>query len=86
MECNVCGFRIMKGNRFCCNCGAPNSRHSECPHKDVRSYADLDTLDHVVICRDCRRVVHWCNDTEDQWRDLENSRTSEQLTRKTLEG
>lgn len=57
----------------------------DCPHKDVKSYADLDTEDHFVVCRDCRTVIHWCNDTEDQWRGLENSRSSEKITRETLE-
>ena len=56
-----------------------------CQHKDVKSLLLMDTEDHIVLCRDCRTVIHWCNDTEDQWRDLENSRSSEAITRETLE-
>ncbi len=46
----------------------------ECAHKDSRSYVDLETEDHIVVCRDCRSVIHWCNDIEDQWEDLETHR------------
>lgn len=39
----------------------------DCAHKDVVSLAIRKTDDHVVLCRDCRSVIHWCCDAEDQW-------------------
>lgn len=44
-----------------------------CKHKDVTSIVLTKTEDHIVLCRDCRQVIHWCNDNEDQWKNPEDN-------------
>lgn len=48
-----------------------------CDHKKVLSMFLAETDDHVTLCLDCRSVIHWCNATEDEWRDHEKSRTQQ---------
>lgn len=53
-----------------------------CVHKNVISLFLAETEDHVTLCPNCRIVTHWCNPTEDEWRDHEKSRTPENTCRR----
>lgn len=47
MECESCGFRIMKGDNFCSSCGAVNRRNIECaPSGPIKKAQTIEiTLD-----------------------------------------
>lgn len=84
--CSKCGAKPPEVMSFtisdeviCHRCMPPKPQREDCPHKNAHSLLLLETEDHVVLCLDCRSVIHWCNDTEDQWRDLENSRPTKLL-------
>lgn len=47
----------------------------ECKHENIWSLSDGD--DHVVLCRDCRSVTHWCNVEEDEWREFDRWREAQ---------
>lgn len=52
----------------------------DCKHKDVISVFLAKTQDHVVLCRDCKTVIHWCNDVDDQWNNPEKEEASGSLS------
>lgn len=58
------------------------SEKVNCEHKNVFSVFISKTEDHVTLCPDCRSVVHWCNVTEDEWRDLEKWREEQKESQK----
>ena len=39
----------------------------KCSHERryTQTLSISSTGDHIVLCRECRTVVHWCNDLED---------------------
>lgn len=80
LTCSMCGSKppqvlhFTVGEKVVCHRCEPPKKIENCPHKNAKSLLLLDTEDHVVLCLDCRSVIHWCNDTEDQWQDLENDR------------
>lgn len=51
MGCEVCEFQIMKGDRYCSNCGAPNTRNIECaPSGPIKEGQTIQiTLDQKVV-------------------------------------
>ena len=37
----------------------------KCQHKHAQALSISAWGDHLILCRECRTVVHWCNDLID---------------------